>query len=72
MLGLSAWLPKGEEVSYCPQHNEISFGYFKAHYCESSIDLGNTDDSYEEQLEKDLHKANRMIQHLTEALRNSG
>lgn len=46
LVGLAAWLPTDSLISYCPYHNELSEGYFKAHYCEDCIDLGYLNHDY--------------------------
>lgn len=66
LVGLQAWVPIGTTVRYCPIHDEISFGYFQAHYCEHAIDLGYLSETYEEQLERELRSAQYRIQELLE------
>lgn len=38
-------------VSYCPQHDEITIGWYSEHHCEGTIELGPLELTTKEKLE---------------------
>lgn len=43
-----------ESVCYCPEHNELTTGMFKEHYCSGSFYLGQLRESYIQMLEVEI------------------
>jgi len=55
LTGLAAWLSTKTIIGYCAEHDEFTEGYFRFHYCQGCIELGNLEDTYTEYLEYQIH-----------------
>lgn len=50
-----------ETVCYCPQHDEITIGMFKEHYCSHSIYLGQMRETYVDMLECEIETLLKLL-----------
>jgi Pyruvate/2-oxoacid:ferredoxin oxidoreductase delta subunit len=74
LKGLEAWLPTTECtnafwgmdcISYCPEHDIITEGHLKEHYCDGTISLGYVSGTYIDHLEREIWELKKELNEQT-------